>query len=131
VGRADVAVADPRDRGRAAVRFRIEDESVSTSGNSVRGLTVEGRRIGHLLDPRTGRPAPDFGSATAVAPSGLAADVLSTAFFVLGPEKGLELSQSLRRRGFPNEALFLVVSDGGWKAVASPGLRSRLKEESD
>ncbi len=128
VGPADVAVADPRDRGRAAVRISIEDESVSTSGNSERGLTVDGRRIGHLLDPRTGRPAPDFGSATAVTPSGLTADVLSTAFFVLGPEKGLDLSERLRRRGFPNEALFLVVSDGGWKAVASPGLRSRLKK---
>lgn len=127
VGPAAVAVADPRDRGRAAVRFSIEDESVSTSGNSERGLTVEGRRIGHLLDPRAGRPAPDFGSATAVAPSGLAADVLSTAFFVLGPERGLRLSEKLRRQGFRNEALFLVVSDGGWKAVASPGLRLRLE----
>ena len=52
-----------------------------------RGLTVRGRRVGHLLNPRTGRPAPDFGSATAIAPSGLVADILSTAFFVLGPER--------------------------------------------
>jgi FAD:protein FMN transferase len=129
VGRATVAVADPRDRGRAAVTLSIEDESVSTSGNSERGRTVAGRRIGHLLDPRTGQPAPDFGSATAVAPSGLSADVLSTAFFVLGPEKGLQLSERLRRRGLPNEALFLVVADGRRKVVASPGIRSRLKEE--
>ncbi len=127
VGRAAVAVADPRDRGRVAVRFSIEDESVSTSGDSERGLTIGGRRIGHLLDPRTGRPAPDFGSATAVAPSGLMADILSTAFFVLGPEKGLDLSERLCRQGFPNEALFLVVSDGGCRVIASPGLRTRLE----
>ncbi len=129
VGRAVVAVADPRDRGRAAVRFSIEDESVSTSGNSERGLTAGGRRIGHLLDPRTGRPAPDFGSATAVAPSGLVADILSTAFFVLGPEKGLELSRNLRAGGFENEALFLVVRDGGVETLASPGLKFRRKEK--
>ncbi len=127
IGRATVAIADPRDRRRTAAFLSIAGESVSTSGNSERGLLVGGRRIGHLLDPRTGYPAPDFGSATVVAPSGLAADILSTAFFVLGPEKGLELSEKLRRHGQPNEALFLVVSDGGWKVVASPGLRSRLE----
>jgi thiamine biosynthesis lipoprotein len=129
VGRATVAVADPRDRLRPAVTFSIEDESVSTSGNSERGRTVAGRRIGHLIDPRTGKPAPDFGSATAVAPSGLSADVLSTAFFVLGPRKGLELSERLRREGVKNEAMFLVVADGRVRVVASPGILARLAEE--
>lgn len=122
IGGAAVAIADPRDRGRAAASLGLVDASVSTSGNSERGLAVAGRRIGHLLDPRTGLPAPDFGSATAVAPSALAADVLSTAFFVLGPERGLALSETLRRGGFANEALFLVVDGGRLRVVASPGL---------
>jgi thiamine biosynthesis lipoprotein len=122
IGRAAVAGADPRARDRTAVSFAIADESVSTSGNSERGRVVGGRSIGHLLDPRTGYPAPDFGSATVVAPSGLTADILSTAFFVLGPEKGLALSESLRRRGFENRALFLVVANGGMRVLASPGL---------
>ncbi len=107
----------------------IADASVSTSGNSERGRVVEGRAIGHLLDPRTGYPAPDFGSATVVAPSGLTADVLSTAFFVLGPEKGLALSESLRRRGFENRALFLVVADRGLTVLASPGLEFHREGE--
>jgi len=129
VGRGTVAVADPRDRLRTAVALSVEDESVSTSGNSERGRTVAGRRIGHLLDPRTGQPAPDFGSATAVTTSGLSADVLSTAFFVLGPEKGLELSERLRREGLRNEALFLVVAEGRLRVVASPGIPARLEKE--
>jgi FAD:protein FMN transferase len=128
LGRSTVAIADPRDRRRIAASFAITDASVSTSGNSERGLTVAGRRLGHLLDPHTGRPAPDFGSATAIAPSGLIADVLSTAFFVLGPEKGLALSEKLRRDGFSNEALFLVVVGGRLTAFASPGLCFQLEE---
>jgi thiamine biosynthesis lipoprotein len=123
IGPATVAIADPRGRRRTAASLDIVDESVSTSGNSERGIFVAGRRVGHLLDPRTGQPAPDFGSVTVVAPSGLAADILSTAFFVLGPEKGLELSRRLRGQGFENEAFFLVVRDGGVETFASHGLR--------
>jgi thiamine biosynthesis lipoprotein len=129
LGPAAVVVADPTSRGRAMVSLPVADASVSTSGNSERGLTVGGARIGHLIDPRTGRPAPDFGSATAVAPSGLAADALSTAFFVLGPQKGLELSEKLRREGFANEALFLIVEPGGVRALASPGLEFSRQED--
>jgi thiamine biosynthesis lipoprotein len=127
LGRALVAIAAPRERSRAIASLAVEDASVSTSGNSERARTVGGRRIGHILDPRTGRPAADFGSATVIAPSGLVADVLSTAFFVLGPREGLAESERLRRAGFANEALFLVDSDGRLRAVCSPGLQKRLK----
>ena len=129
IGRVAVAVADPRDRRRIAGAIEVENGSVSTSGNSERGRTIRGRRVGHLLDPRTGQPAPDFGSATVVAPSGLTADVLSTAFFVLGPAKGLDLSEKLRRRGFAQEVLFLVVVGGRRvEAFASPGLQFRKEK---
>ncbi|HYK41110.1 MAG TPA: FAD:protein FMN transferase [Thermoanaerobaculia bacterium] len=129
LGASRVDIADPVERRRITGWLDVEDASVSTSGNSERFRLVAGRRIGHILDPRTGRPAPDFGSATAVAPSGLAADILSTAFFVLGPEQGLTLSGELRRAGFPNEALFLIADGGRPRAVATPGLHFHHVEE--
>jgi thiamine biosynthesis lipoprotein len=117
-----VAVAHPRDRQRPVVVLALPGLSASTSGNSERGRIVSHRRIGHLLDPRTGNPAEDFGSVTVVAPSALVADLLSTAFFVLGPTEGLGLSARLRRAGTPHEVLFLVESGDGLTAIASPGL---------
>ena len=119
-----VPVADPRDRQKTVAELGLANQSAATSGNSERGRVVEGRRIGHILDPRTGEPAADFGSVTVVAPSGLVADVLSTAFFVLGPEKGLALSAALRKEGVENEVLFLVVRGAGLEAVSSPGIAS-------
>ena len=65
-------------------------------------------------------PRADFGSVTVVAPSALVADILSTAFFVLGPEKGLALSALLRRDGVENEVLFLVVRGAGLEAARAP-----------
>jgi FAD:protein FMN transferase len=123
----EISVAHPRERGRAVLALALSGISVSTSGNSERGRTVSGVRIGHELDPRTGRPAPDFGSATVIAPSALVADVLSTAFFVLGPARGLELSEALRRQGVSQEVLFLV-DDGGapLRAVASPSFSQHV-----
>ncbi len=127
-GSAPARIADPRRRGLSAVSLSLLDASLSTSGNSERSRTVGDVRVGHLLDPRTGLPAEDFGSASAIAPSGLVADILSTAFFVLGPKEGLALSERLRSEGFPNEALFLVVLGDRLDAIASPGLNYELEE---
>jgi len=129
-----IGIAHPRERQRPVVTLSLSNLSASTSANSERGRTVGGRRIGHELDPHTGEPAFDFGSATVLAPSALVADVLSTAFFVLGPEKGLALSESLRREGVAQEVLFLIDRDAGphaqdsrrLEALASPGFAQHV-----
>ena len=46
----------------------------------------QGKRYGHILDPRTGWPAEGVFSTTVVAPTAAEADALSTAFYVLGIE---------------------------------------------
>ena len=92
-------IADPRSRARAAVAVTIEEGSLSTSGNSEKAVNVGGVRVGHILDPRTGAPARDFGSLTVWtrarcggAPA-TAADCLSTGLFVLGPERALAFAR--------------------------------------
>jgi thiamine biosynthesis lipoprotein len=97
--------------------------SLATSGNSERGIVVLGQHLGHLLDPSTGRPAPDFGSLTVLAPTGLAADALSTGLYAMGPLKALEWCS--HREGI--EVLALVVSSNGLQALASSGLKGRIQ----
>jgi len=117
-----VAIAHPRDRRRPVVRLAVPSgHSLSTSGDSERSLRVGTRFVGHLLDPRTGAPAPDFGSVSVLSPSAFLADILSTAYFVLGPDDGLELSAVLRRQGVVHEVLFLLDGGGRLQARVSPG----------
>jgi len=118
----EVAVADPRDRQLAAVALRVEHGSLATSGNSERGGSPPGHPVGHLLDPRTGRPAPDFGSVTVWAPSALAADCLSTGLFVLGPEGALAFAERDPEVG----VLVLEPAGGGLRARVAGALRGRV-----
>ena len=113
-----VPVAHPADRGRPVVALRVAHASVSTSAQSERYVSVNGIRYGHILDPRTGRPVTPWGSVTVVNPDPLAADVLSTALFVLGPEAG---SAFARQHGIA--ALFLVQRGGELQSIVTPALR--------
>ena len=84
-----VEIASPTDRARGVTTVRLKDHSLSTSAASEHALAVSGTMLNHILDPRTGRPAPDWGSASAIAPSATDADAASTALYVLGREAGL------------------------------------------
>ena len=67
----------------------LKDQSLSTSGSNVQYFRHEGKRYGHILDPRTGWPSEELLSVTVIAPTAAVADALSTAFFVGGVENAL------------------------------------------
>jgi thiamine biosynthesis lipoprotein len=117
-----VPVADPRQRDRPVVALLLDGGSVSTSGNSERGIVVDGRHLGHILDPRTGRPAPDFGSMTVWAADPLTADCLSTGLYVMGPEAALAWAAA--HPGI--ELVALRPAGGKLEALATPGLEGKI-----
>jgi len=89
-----VGVPDPTRRDRRLAELRLEDRALATSGTQTQYFRHRGRRYGHILDPRTGQPAEGLLSATVVAPSGAAADALSTAFYVMGADQALDYCRS-------------------------------------
>jgi thiamine biosynthesis lipoprotein len=81
-----VALRHPWKNERLAV-VRLRDRALGTSAASFKHLEYQGRKLGHILDPRSGWPAEGVASASVLAPTAAEADALATAFFILGVEK--------------------------------------------
>ena len=114
-----VAVADPRDRHGAALILLLHDVSVATSSQWERGRQVQGRWIGHILDPGTGEPVAWLGSTTVVAARALEADALATGLFVLGPVAGLQWAGD-----YPAVGVAYLSATEGAEGVSSLQLQS-------
>jgi thiamine biosynthesis lipoprotein len=101
--------------------FEVHDGSVSTSGDYEHYFMHEGRLYHHIIDVSTGYPATRSVSVTMIAPKGIYADALSTACFVLGPERCLAM---LAKLPFSAGA---VIIDPEMRVHVSPALQDRVK----
>jgi thiamine biosynthesis lipoprotein len=73
--------------------FRLCDRGLGISATTHQFFEHEGRRFGHLLDPRTAWPAEGIAISAATAPTAAEADALATAFFVLGIEPAMQICE--------------------------------------
>jgi len=90
----NVALVNPDDTSQSLANFRFSDKSVATSGNYARYFDPE-KKAGHILNPKTGYSANECISVTIIAENCTYADALATAVFVMGPENGMRLVESL------------------------------------
>ena len=89
-----VSVRHPWEPSCSLGTIRLIDRGLGTSAATVQHFVYNDRKLGHLLDPRNGWPAEGTASASAVAPTAMEADAMSTAFFVLGAEAAETLALS-------------------------------------
>jgi thiamine biosynthesis lipoprotein len=114
----EVGIQDPRDRGRLMAKLRLTNVSISTSGGYERFFVKDGLLYHHIMDPKTGYPARGARSVTVIGPDTMTTDALSTAIFVLGPQKGLELAKKL-----PGIEVMIVDSAGALSSSGGMDLR--------
>ncbi|MBI5538308.1 MAG: FAD:protein FMN transferase [Deltaproteobacteria bacterium] len=89
-------VQDPRGAPDSIfARMELRDSGLSTAGDYERFYIDRGIRYHHIIDPRTGYPAKASRSVSIVAPSAFLTDAIDDAVFILGPEKGLAIVESL------------------------------------
>lgn len=115
-------IQDPRGPyGDSFARVKLpEAGAFSTSGDYERSFVVEGVRYHHILDPRTGYPARGLRSVTLWVKNAFEADALTTGIFVMGPERGMALIESL-----PGVEGVLVTQAN--QVLISTGLQGRVE----
>ncbi|MBT3271394.1 FAD:protein FMN transferase [Candidatus Poribacteria bacterium] len=119
-----IAVSHPRAPGEQLGVVLISDVALATSADTEQFFVHEGVRYGHIMDPRTGYPVSNgVVSVTVVAPTGLEADALATAVFVLGPDDGMRL---IGERPRTSALVVTEEADGRLKLHVSEGMRERF-----
>jgi len=107
--------------------LELVGRALSTSGNANNFFQYEGRRYGHIIDPRTGEPVhSELAAVSAVDTTCATSSALATTLFVLGAEQGFAFA--VRER---IAALFIVRAGEGfvlkptpeWPQVSLPGGR--------
>ncbi len=102
-----VGIQHPRDKDEIIYKLELKNKAVSTSGDYERFFILNGERFSHIVNPLDGMPTEGIASVTVVADSAEAADALSTAVFVMGIEKGLDIIES-----FSGAEVFIFDRDG-------------------
>lgn len=87
-----VGLENPKVPGSCWGSVAVTDHAVASSGDYLRCFVQNGRRYGHIIDPRSGYPVNnDCLSISVIAPNCTLAGILTTAAFILGPQEGYHL----------------------------------------
>jgi FAD:protein FMN transferase len=114
-------IQDPRGpHGRYFAMIELENRAFSTAGDYARSYLVDGKRYHHIIDPHTGYPATLCRSVTVWAPDAFLADAIDDGVFILGPEKGLKLVESIAGAG-------AVIVDAKNQVIISERLKGKVR----
>lgn len=79
-----IFIRHPKDENKSVAEVYLKNESMSTSGNYEKFFRANGRIYSHIMDPRTGYPAPGMLSASVIAPRTLDSEAWTKPYFIQG-----------------------------------------------
>ena len=105
----------------------LEDQAFTTSGNYFNYRVINGRKLGHTINPSTGFPVQhSLLSASVFAPDCTTADGWATAFMVMGIEKAKSIVTSIKGM----EAIFMYSDEEGRiHTHITPGINKQVTLE--
>ena len=116
-----VGISDPFSENGVILSVECTDKAVVTSSNTNRGYYINDTFCGHIIDPRTAKPASsELVQVSVILDNAEIADMLSTAVFVAGLEKGLELLDA-----YNAEAIFVTETE----IIYTDGLEGKLSNK--
>ncbi len=105
--------------------IKLSNESLSTSGDYERCFIKDNKRYHHIIDPKTGYPVDNGVMSDTIVidgdleDNGMLADILTTAVFTLGADKGIKLINSL-------DKVSCEITTSDYKVYTSDGFKDRV-----
>lgn len=90
-----VGILDPFKKDEIKLWLNITDIAVVTSGDYEKYVMINGKRYGHIINPKTGWPCEGVRSVTVICPDAELADALATTIFCVGRKSGIALINEL------------------------------------
>ncbi len=115
-----VGIKHPRQLDRHIGAFEVHDGSIATAGDYEHAYVIDGKRLHHIIDPATGYPATRSASVTLIARSGIYADGLDNACFIIGPERCIAMLAKLP------DAPQAVIIDPEMRVFMTPGMVDKV-----
>jgi thiamine biosynthesis lipoprotein len=106
--------------------IQLSDMAVASSGDYRNYREIEGKRISHTVDPRTGSPIDHtLASVSVITNTCMIADALATSVMVMGPEEGLSWLEN-----YPDAEGLLIIreSNGLFKELMTTGFKQYLAD---
>ena len=102
--------------------IQLHDSALATSGDYRNYREESGKRLSHLIDPKTGRPITHkLASVSVIADSSAKSDAWATALMVLGETEGLRLAKANKIK------IFMIIRDGArFRSVMTEGFKPYL-----
>jgi FAD:protein FMN transferase len=116
-----VGIKHPRHLERHIGAFEVHDASIATAGDYEHAYVIEGRRMHHIIDPKTGYPATASASVTLIARTGIYADGLDNACFIVGPTRCIAMLAKLP------DAPQAVIIDPEMRVFMTPGMVDKVR----
>jgi thiamine biosynthesis lipoprotein len=116
-----IGIKEPGRRAALMGRIFVTNTAVATSGAYEQFVDDNGEEYGHILDPRTGKPAAGLLSATVLSPSAMAADAWATALFVLGVDEAKRIAKA-------RDDLHVILVERGMNNVDIAWVEEPLKD---
>ncbi|PKP02097.1 MAG: thiamine biosynthesis protein ApbE [Bacteroidetes bacterium HGW-Bacteroidetes-6] len=119
-----IGIANPDNPNTAMAWFAVGPMAVVTSGDYEHFAIIDGKRYGHIIDPRTCYPVEGIRSVTIICADAELADALATSVFVLGVESGIALVNQLK-------GVECVIVDDKGEMITSTNLNINRYSASD
>ena len=109
----NIGIRDPNDAGKIVTEVLLKDQAISTSSWYEHYFEKDGTIYSHLINPQNGICViSDFSSMSVITDVAVYGDILSTALFLLSPQKGNDVIDQLREKGVAISCIGIKMSTG-------------------